>query len=97
MELLRKISPVELEYNLVTKDGTEYDVLIEIGYDRDTGKFWYGSMFFHPGSQELIKKSSLSTERLIELANITERIFERYIARYHDDVEFYLESRRGAC
>lgn len=99
MELLQKISPVELVYGIETKDGSQYDVFIEIGYDSSTGRYWCASMFYYPSSLEVIRKSTMSTERLIELSEITGKIFNRYMHRHHDDVEYHFESlsRRDVC
>jgi hypothetical protein len=91
-EMKDKLSPVEVVYLVTTKDGTEYDVLIEISHSADCG-FWYASMFYFPDSLELIKKSTLSTEKLCELAAITERIFERHMDRYQDDIEYHMDTR----
>ncbi len=93
MKVNRRVSVTEVEYWIKLSNGAQYDVLLEVGYDRRSG-YYHLSSVFKPGSLVRISTSSLPLDLRCELAEQTQMAFSHYLNAHIDLLEkhFFVEA-----
>lgn len=92
VKLARTVSPTETEYLLQLSDGSEFDVVLEINYDKHCGYF-YNSALFKPKSLVRVYPSQLALDLQIELGVLTEQAFSHYTTNYLNVLENHFFKR----
>jgi hypothetical protein len=81
-----RASITEVEYSLALSNGNTYDVLLQLGYERNYG-YYAAKTYFAPNSNVIFYESQLQLDLRCELAQLADQAFNHYLTENISELE----------